>query len=201
EQAFPLVRKLIGSRKFDGLALAFVRRHPPDTPLMMYYGAELPAFIEGFTPLSQIGYLADAARLDHAMRLSYHAADAPALTAGSIAQVPPEDLMAAHLGLMPSTRLIRSRWPLHDIWRFNFKDDAPKPRAMAQDVLVTRPEFDPVPHLLPPGAAHWLEELQAGRTLGAAYDITSRSLPDFDLSAALTLALEARALKALASRD
>ena len=190
--AFPLLRKLVGDA-FEPLALAFLRSHPPTTPVMMFYGDEMPSFLASYAPLAHVGYLPDCARLDLALRRSYHAADhAPPDPAAF--QVDPDALLALRLSPAPSCIVIRSAWPLYDIWRYTFERDAEKPAARPQDVLVARPDYDPAPHPLPPGAADWLEALGAGRTLGAAFDAARAGGPDFDLAATLRLALDTGAL-------
>ncbi|MGB3244634.1 MAG: DNA-binding domain-containing protein [Sulfitobacter sp.] len=192
--AFPLVRKLIGERHFANLAPLYVRAHPPTSPLMMFYGAEFPEFISGFAPLSEIGYLADAARLDLAMRQSYHAGDVRLLTAEDLQTIAPDALAGATFSLAPATAILRSHWPLFDIWRFNFEEGAPKPRAIAQDVLITRPAFDPTPHRLPVGGADWLLALAEWQSFAAATTTAEAAHPDFELECVLRLVLREGAI-------
>lgn len=191
--AFPLVKSLLGQQLFQQLAEVFVRAHPPTSPLMMFYGEALPAFLDGFEPLQHLGYLPDCARLDLALRQSYHAADAPPFDA-TVLQQAPEQVSKLRVALHPATRIIRSHWPLHDLWRFNMEPGSPKPRAVAQDVMITRLDFDPHPQALPPGAADWLALLECGLPLGAATEQTLENHQDFDLTKALTLALSCQAL-------
>lgn len=198
ETAFPLVRKLLGAETFARLAGLYVRAHPPSSPLMMFYGEALPDFLDDFKPLEHIGYLADCARLDLAQRQSYHAADS---TPFDPAPLMGENAEQFQIALAPAVRILRSAWPLYDIWRYNMQPDAPKPQPTSQDVLVTRPEFDPQVHLLPSGAATWLEALSEGQELGAAVNTALATHPDFDLTASLGLALGAAAFSDEKTKD
>lgn len=198
--AFPLLVKLLGARGFAQLAEVYARQNPPRSPLMMHYGATLPAFLETFEPVAHLGYLADCARLDIEMRQSYHAADAPDLNP-EVFQQDEAALMQLKLRLKPSTRVLRSRWPLYDIWAFNMTESAAKPRAIAQDVIITRPEFDPAPHLLAPGGADWLEALHAGEEFGAACEKIASTHQAFDLTASLTQAIATHALTEYTTKE
>ena len=197
---FPVIAKLLGAQNFDGIAAIYLRAHPPQSPLMMQYGQDFPDFLAGFAPLAHLGYLADVARLELALRASYHAADAQAIDPAVLQTIAPETLMAAHITLAPAVRLLRSDWPIYDIWRYNTQDNAPKPQAGAQDVLVTRPEFDPEPHLLPAGGAAWITALN-DHTFGDAHDIALNTHADFDLGAALGLLIRGHAVTGIISKD
>ncbi|WP_171126469.1 MULTISPECIES: DNA-binding domain-containing protein [unclassified Ruegeria] len=192
-QAFPVITKLLGTQNMDGLSGIFLRKHPPTNPLMMFYGEEFPQFLTGMEQLAHLGYLADVARLELALRRSYHAADSTAVDAEALA-VSPEEVMQAKLEFAPSMQIIRSKWPIFSIWRFNTQDDAPKPQAIGEDVLVTRPEYDPAPHLLPAGGADWIADMMTGLTIGQAFENTSAMTPEFDLGNTLALLLQGGAI-------
>ena len=199
--AFPLVHNLIGPQRFAQIAPQFVRMHPPSSPLMMFYGAEFPDFLARDPSLKEIGYLKDAARLDLAMRHAYHAADATAFTATQLQTMAPETLMRTTFVMAPATQILRSDWPLYDIWRYALQEGAPKPRAIAQDVLITRAAFDPTPHLLPPGGAIWFNAIASDQSFEKAHETAIAAQHDFDLQATLTLALDSAALAEPSTRD
>ncbi len=184
---FPVIRKLLGDANFDRLAGLYLRAHPPRSPLMMHYGGNLPDFLTSFAPLRHIGYLADVARLELALRRSYHAADARPFDPGRLEEFSGEDLARARIEVAPSLEMVRSRWPLYDIWRFNTLDGAPKPQAIPQSVLITRREFDPEPHPLTLAQAVCLEALFAGKPMAEAVAAGEAEAEDFDLEALLTL--------------
>ena len=189
-QGFPVIAKLLGKQNMDGLSGMFLRAHPPTSPLMMHYGDAFPDFLATLPQLQHLAYLPDVARLELGLRQSYHAADHVPLPAETLAALPPEEMLAHGVRLAASAVLLRSDWPIHDIWRFNTEDGAPKPQAGAQDVLITRPEFDPIPRLLPPAGADWIAALSAGASLGEAYVQAASQTPDFDPGAVLTLLLQ-----------
>lgn len=189
--AFPLVRTLLGQQNFDRLMPVFVRAHPPRTPLLMRYGVDFPAFLEAFAPLEHLGYLGDVARMELALRASYHAADAAAFDP-AVLQNPPQVLAGLHLHLAPATIILRSRWPLHDLWQRATIADAPAPRAVGQAILITRPEYDPMIHLLPTGAATWFTALKT-HPVGPSVEAAAAAAPEFNFATSLTLALNTHA--------
>lgn len=197
ETAFPVIAKLLGAQNFKVLAGVFLRQHPPSTPLMMFYGAEMPGFLQHFEPTSKIGYLPDVARLELAIRESYHAADADPIDPAGLQAMAPDDLMSTHIQLAPSVRLVRSAWPVHSIWRFNTEPGAPKPEMQAEDVAVLRIDLDPAPHRLPPGGGAFIASLLDGNTLGDAVNTAGTDAPEFDLTATLALLIRAGAITSL----
>lgn len=198
---FPVVTRVLGRENMDGIARMFVRAHPPSSPLLMHYGAEFPRFLADLPQLSHLGFLPDVARLELALRRAYHAADAAPLDPAVLADTLPEALLRSRVTLAPAASMLRSDWPIHDIWRFNTQPDAEKPRHVAQDVLITRPEFDPVPNLLPPGGATWIAALIDGKTVGSALEMAQSDCPDFDLAACLAILISGNALTSLAQKD
>lgn len=172
EAGFPVVRKLVGDAFFAAMAGVFLRAHPPRDRVLMLYGAEFPAFLGAFQPVAHLGYLPDVARLEQALRESYHAADH---VAADLREQTPEALLRLRLRLAPSARLIRSRWPVLSIWAANTRG-GPAPVMRGEDVLVLRAGFDPEPHLLGPGGAGLVAALGRGLPLAEAIDAGGEGL-------------------------
>ena len=197
EQGFPAVLSLLGPQNFTGLARAFVQDNPPQSRLMMHYGAGFPDFLDATPALKHLGYLGDVGRLELALRRSYHAADAAPLDPAALGAIAADDLPATRFTLAPAVEVIRSPWPLHAIWAFATIPGSPKPQAQAQDVLITRPDFDPIAHPLPPGGADFIAALMQGATLGAAHDAGASAHDSFDPAPLLGLLIAGGAITGL----
>ncbi|QPM88906.1 HvfC/BufC N-terminal domain-containing protein [Pseudooceanicola algae] len=167
-EGFPTLCRLIGEANLHRLAQPFLRAHPPRDQRIFRYGAALPDYLAAQRALDSMPWLPDIARLDLALRSAYHAADAAPIDPAHLAALSPEDLASARLHFAPSLRLLTSDWPLHDIWRKAWQADAPQPGAAAQHILITRPDFDPVPTPLTPSASRLLRALLDGAPAGVA---------------------------------
>jgi hypothetical protein len=197
EDTFPRLRKLIGPQRFSALAADFVRTHPPTSKMMMQFSDQLPSFLENFEPLRSIGYLADIARVELAMRQSYHAADSTPVANSAFEAVDTDVLMASTLQLSPALRLVQSAWPIHAIWQLSEDPQAHKPVMRAEDILVTRAAFDPQLHLLAPGAAAFVGGLQRGVNFATSIDEASEVNTNFDLTSTLGILLAGGAVTAI----
>ena len=186
EAAFPVVRKLVGDDFFRAMAGVYLRKHPPKTPLMMFYGDAMPQFLGRFEPTKKFGYLPDIAKIELAMRHAYHAADANPIDAQALGALPAEALMSAKLRIAPATRTVASQFPIHAIYRVNTQADAPKPVMQPEAVLITRAGFDPSLHLINAAAATCITALKDGQSLGQAMAMADDTL---DLGAVLGLLL------------
>ena len=184
ENGFPIVRRIVGDEFFRAMAGVFVRRHPPQSPILTLFGTEMPGFLEGFEPVRSLPYLPDTARLELALRRSYHAADHDPVPASQLTGMSPEQIEGSSIALAPSFDLLRSRFPIHGVWLANTGGKS-KPAAASEDVAIVRRGFDPVPRLLKPGEFEFLQALRGGDGLGSAYASGMSASPAFDLDETL----------------
>ena len=190
ETAFPTVRKLVGDEFFAAMAGIFLRAHPPRSRMLMLYGDALPGFLETFPPVADLGYLPDVARLDQAMRESYHAADSDPMPEAALLALTSADIAGLRFHLAPALRLVHSRWPVQQIWAANAEDGA-APRPGPETALILRPAFDPRPHRLSPADGAFVQGLLDGQTLGQSLEKAGASV---DLPAILAVLIAGRAI-------
>ncbi len=190
ETGFPATARLLGEANFDAVAKGYLRAHPPQSPLMMLFGDGFAEYIAAIPALKSLGYLPDVARVEYAMRQSYHAADAAPLDPAKLAGLTPEALNRARLTFAPAVRLVLSDWPVHAIRQKALEPNAPNPPGSAQPVLITRPQYDPDLQPLSPDQAALIAALMSGMPLSRAMT----EVPKADLGAVLTLLLAQSAL-------
>lgn len=188
---FPVIRALVGPAFFDAMAGVFLRACPPEDPRLQLWGGKFPGFLARFDPVEHLPYLPDVARLEFGLRQSYHAADVRPL---DLSAHPADAVLSLSPRLAPATLVLSSRHPVLSIWRFNRVAGAPRPGPGGEDVLITRPQYDPAPHALPPGGLTLARALKGRQSLGEAMLATQAAHPGADMAALLTLFLTSGAL-------
>jgi len=199
EATFPVVVRLVDARFFRYAADRYVRAHPPAGPCLFEYGASFPEFLAAFPPCRQLVYLADVARLEWAMNVALHAADAAPLTAEAMRALAPGAVGDLALDLHPSVRLLRSPWPVDRIWRANQPgagDDVVALDAGGACVQVWRRDDDVVMRPLTPAALALRTALAGRRRLAVAAAAALTAEPDADLPALLREAVDEGCLTA-----
>lgn len=185
---FPVIHKLVGDEFFRAMAKLYLHNHPPTSPILTQYGAGFPRFLKGFKPVAHLRYLPDVARLEIALRESYHAADHKPLDPAILSTIAPEKLGTLELRIAPSVRLLKSDWPIAAIYARNTDEPEISLPAGGQDVLVARKEFDPAPVALPKGAYAFFTALSEGQPLAAAAGVATLDAETFNPTEALQLA-------------
>jgi hypothetical protein len=188
-EAYPIVQRLVGEDFFRAMARVFVTENPPDSPVMLRYGAGFANFLDGFSPLADLPYMGDVARVERAYLASYHAPEATALTVEAMMETPPETLLEMSMVLHPSCRIVTSDYPVGTIWQEDSAAGPPAPIDLAvggETVLIARPEARVDLRLLPSGPAQFLLSLGAGHSLTRAAEAALRTTPDQDISSLLS---------------
>lgn len=196
---FPAVARITGPDFFRALARAFVRAHPPTSPLLFEYGETFADFVAAYEYAADMPWLPDVARIERAWLDAYHAADAEPLPPEALATLAPDRLATAAWKPHPATRIVRSRFPAVTIFAVN-RDPGPVgpiETIAPEDALVTRPGLEVIVRRLPAGGAAFLTHLVAGAPLPEAVAAALAEAPDFDLAGNIAGMIEAGAFTAI----
>lgn len=182
---YPVFKRLTGDDFFNGAGLAYLNMYPPEQASMVNFGKTFPEFLETFEYASNHKWLADIAKLELARHQSYHEADTVLLTPADLAHIPPQELAEMNVRLLPSLRLIKSKYPIYTIWLANQdgvdNDETIDLDAGGELLCLYRPQYDVIIKTLSSGAYVFLSNLQQGQALGDA--IISATESDSEFSA------------------
>lgn len=199
---FPVVQALVGEEFFRAMAAAFVRAHPPASPLLHAYGQRFAEFIAGFGPARPLAYLADVARLERARVDACHAADAPPLSpaAATGALACGGRVGALRLVPHPAARWLVSPHPVFSLWAAHQGEGALEDvdLSRAEGALVVRPGFEVLVLRCGPGAVALLDCAARGGELAACVAAAVGAEDGFDLAGTLSLLMAHGALAAIA---
>jgi hypothetical protein len=187
ESSYPAVRCLVGDEYFAAVARAFVRQHPPRSPVLLHYGGDFGDFLQQVPSATRVPYLGDVARLEWARIAALHAADAAPATLSALAEIAEQDLPDLSLRLHPTLTLIRTRWPVAALWQAccEPEEDVEVRMDEPQQVAILRPAWEVTTHCLPIGQAVFVIALQQGLRLADAAGEAAESDPSFDLAEVL----------------
>lgn len=197
--SFAVTQELVGAEFFREMARRYAAARPPHSPVLAFYGADFPDFIEHFPPAGGLPYLADVARLEYLRVLAYHAADVAAVGPEQIAAALADEAALPALGLrlhpslavLPSPAAVVSLWAAHQ----GIGDLATVRPEVAETALILRHGLAVEVMQIPTAAGAFITTLQSGASLGVAAAIDD----GLDLAGTLALLLQKSAITALHS--
>ena len=196
---FPAIRKLLGDVYFAGLAREFAQAHPPQSPLMFFYGNDFANFLEKQSDLTDYPYLGDVARLEQLCRFSYHELDAACLKPEAIAALNENELAELRLMPHPAFALFASRFAVHTIMQANRENEAAPVNLVAkpENVLITRPNLSVETKVIDQGTFTFLLALSNGAALGEAAENAFAIDSNLNLAECISTLLAAGAFQPL----
>ncbi len=193
-ETYPVVKRLVGAKFFDALAEEFIARALPTSPVLTEYGEAFALLVDEFCAShAKVPYLADVARLEWAHQRAYHAAEAEAIDPQALTNIPQAEIAMTVFQLHPTLRLLKSPWPIHEIWNANRAHELVQPIALTrreQGLMLLRAQAQVNIHRLLPGGFEFVLALQHGETLGTACELARSAAVAFDLAGNLQAALE-----------
>lgn len=187
-ERFPVVLALVGEEFFRAMAREYVWARKPASAVLTYYGGDFPDYIASHDAAGTLPFLGDVARLEGAWSQAWAAADEPALNRSALAARGTAELAAARIRPHAAAHLIRSAWPVADLWQAHQQSD-PDLSALqwqAQNVLITRPDAEIHLRSLDAGAATIAQALLDGRSIAEA----AAQADDTDIGIVLALLLD-----------
>lgn len=165
---YPAVRHLVGARRFRELSRRYLPRVPAGCYNLNAVGGVLAELLEADPLGCDLPFLADLARLEWAVWQAFHAPQAPPFHASDLAEWRAEDWAGAVVGFAPGVRVVRSCWPIADLWAAR---NTPREQidieveGRPQTVLVHRHGLDVMCTPISDLEARAIEALGDGRSL------------------------------------
>jgi len=181
-RAYPAVARHLGGEAFKAAARGFIQARPPRLPQLSAYGDGFADWLDRTAAPAAAGWAGDLARLEWAAHRALFAPEAPPLDPSALGTLPAERYGEIVFDLHPSLAVVRSLWPIEDLWRAEGPLEAPPvPRETPASVLVLRARYVVTVETLGSGDAALLAAVGDGAALAEAAVRAAEAAPDLDL--------------------
>jgi len=114
---FPCVAAVAGFERFSAIVRTYLAQHPSTHPSLRYIGRHFPEFLHtAAEERESLPFLADLARLEWTRLEVFDAPDTEPLRLAQLQTISPAEWSELRLRLVPACHILRSAWPLHQIW-------------------------------------------------------------------------------------
>lgn len=182
--AYPQILSLVGEAFFQQLAYEYLECHPLTESNHSRYGEYLSQFIAKLSinnqALTPLPYLADVAKSDWALYLSYYAATRSQFDVKAFSQLEVSSQTHAMFHIADDIHLIDSRWPLAQLWQFYIEGSQGMHLERAeqpQTFIVHRPEYKPQLCVLSEVEADLLHAIKRGTRIDSLPESSAELLP------------------------
>lgn len=186
KDTYPTVEKLVGEEFFSAACKKYIENKPPDNPVLIELGSNLPEFLDTFEPLANYPYIPDVARLDFYRHQSWYAENIASLNAENFAEFDISALANAHIELHPSLRWLSSEFSIFSIWLANQSETSDKLEPNTPEiVLIVRPENEVETYKLDPGTLTFIQKLGQNLSIGESLHLALEGNDNFNPSEAI----------------
>lgn len=155
------------------MAARYVDNYPSQAPSLDDYGAHLAQFCSAFTPLQDLPYIADLAKLEWAWHRAFHAADEKGVALEALNRFSPEQQTNIQFKLKKSLSCFQFNYPISEIWTMN-RDLTPLKTidisSGGERVIIWRNEYQVHVDVLTELEDTFLKGIKKGQTLGTIYE-------------------------------
>jgi hypothetical protein len=134
-EAFPAVANILGEGSLAKLTDRFIRDGGSLERNLNRVGRSLPTFLESDSLTRELPFLPDLAALEWAVFECFHRATGGDFDASSVGAFSPDDWARARIVFRPGTAVVRSEWPIRELWNTRSLD-----RSEIDVDLSSRPE-------------------------------------------------------------
>jgi hypothetical protein len=187
---YPVVARLVGFDCFRQLAWSYACRYPSRSGNLDDFGRQFTNFLAERFGRTQFAYLSDVASLEWLCQEALLAKEQSPLTIADLAIIEAADYPSVRLSPNPSCKLVRSAYPIFQIWDANQPGSDQSPLidlgVGGEQVLIRRKGDMTELRALRPSEFLFLQAIFEGHNLGRAVDAALSQDPAFPLQANLT---------------
>lgn len=143
---FPVAKQLVGDDFFHFMSLNYMFNVPSSSPNLADYGESFAEFVANFPEAQSLPYLADVCRLEWCWHKAYYGLEHTPLDTEKLSQLEPNTHSQLIFKRCPNSYLIKSNFPIYDIWQYHQTGDANQGvidlESHKDHLLIWRPKMD-----------------------------------------------------------